>query len=42
MSDQWSEQRATLTEATREMYRRGLVGGVFGQHQPALDRLGRR
>ena len=30
MSDQWSEQRANLTEATREMYRRGLVGAYSG------------
>ena len=30
MSDQWAEQRATLTEATREMYRRGLVGAYSG------------
>ena len=30
MSDQWSEQRASLTEATREMYRRGLVGAYSG------------
>ena len=30
MSDQWSEQREELTEATREMYRRGLVGAYSG------------
>ena len=30
MPDQWSEQRANLTEATREMYRRGLVGAYSG------------
>lgn len=30
MSDQWCEQRANLTEATREMYRRGLVGAYSG------------
>ena len=30
MSDQWAEQRATLTEATREMYQRGLVGAYSG------------
>ncbi len=30
MSDQWAEQRANLTEATREMYRRGLVGAYSG------------
>ena len=30
MSDQWSEQRNDLTEATREMYRRGLVGAYSG------------
>ena len=30
MSDQWAEQRASLTEATREMYRRGLVGAYSG------------
>ena len=30
VSDQWAEQRASLTEATREMYRRGLVGAYSG------------
>ena len=30
MPDQWTEQRASLTEATREMYRRGLVGAYSG------------
>lgn len=30
MTDQWSEQRIELTEATREMYRRGLVGAYSG------------
>lgn len=30
MSDQWSEQRDELTEATREMFRRGLVGAYSG------------
>ena len=30
MSDQWAEQRAILTEATREMYQRGLVGAYSG------------
>ncbi len=30
MSDQWSEQRDELTEATREMYQRGLVGAYSG------------
>ena len=30
MSDQWSKQRDDLTEATREMYRRGLVGAYSG------------
>ena len=30
MSDQWAEQRASLTEATREMYQRGLVGAYSG------------
>ena len=30
MSDQWAEQRVELTEATREMYRRGLVGAYSG------------
>jgi len=30
VSDQWSEQRDELTEATREMYQRGLVGAYSG------------
>ena len=30
MPDQWAEQRQQLTEATREMYRRGLVGAYSG------------
>ena len=30
MSDQWAEQRDELTKATREMYRRGLVGAYSG------------
>ena len=30
MSDPWAEQRIELTEATREMYRRGLVGAYSG------------
>lgn len=28
--DQWAEQRQELTEATQEMYRRGLVGAYSG------------
>ena len=28
--DQWAKQRQELTEATREMYRRGLVGAYSG------------
>ena len=30
VAHQWSEQRRDLTEATREMYRRGLVGAYSG------------
>ena len=30
MSDEWAEQRRELTDATREMYRRGLVGAYSG------------
>lgn len=30
MPDQWAEQRQELTKATREMYRRGLVGAYSG------------
>ena len=30
MPDQWAEQRQELTEATQEMYRRGLVGAYSG------------
>ena len=30
MSDQWTQQRQELTDATREMYRRGLVGAYSG------------
>ena len=30
MPDQWAKQRQELTEATREMYRRGLVGAYSG------------
>ncbi len=40
MSDQWSEQRAELTEATREMYRRGLVGAYSGNTSLRLTASG--
>ena len=40
MSDQWSEQRANLTEATREMYRRGLVGAYSGNTSLRLTDAG--
>ena len=30
VQDQWAEQRRELTQATREMYRRGLVGAYSG------------
>ena len=37
MSEQWTEQRAELTEATREMYRRGLVGAYSGNTSLRLE-----
>ena len=40
MSDQWAEQRQTLTEATREMYRRGLVGAYSGNTSLRLSGTG--
>ena len=40
MSDQWSEQRDELTEATREMYRRGLVGAYSGNTSLRLTDAG--
>ena len=40
MSDQWAEQRLQLTEATREMYRRGLVGAYSGNTSLRLSGSG--
>ncbi|MCY4416884.1 MAG: class II aldolase/adducin family protein [Chloroflexi bacterium] len=40
MSDQWGEQRSQLTEATREMYRRGLVGAYSGNTSLRLSGSG--
>ena len=40
MPDQWSEQRQQLTEATREMYRRGLVGAYSGNTSMRLSGVG--
>ncbi len=40
MADQWSEQRSDLTEATREMYRRGLVGAYSGNTSLRLTDAG--
>ena len=40
MPDQWAEQRRELTEATREMYRRGLVGAYSGNTSLRLSGLG--
>ena len=40
MPDQWSEQRHQLTEATREMYRRGLVGAYSGNTSMRLSGVG--
>lgn len=40
MSEQWTEQRAELTEATREMYRRGLVGAYSGNTSLRLEGSG--
>jgi len=38
--DQWSEHRTNLTEATREMYRRGLVGAYSGNTSLRLTDAG--
>jgi len=38
--DQWAEQRQELTEATREMYRRGLVGAYSGNTSMRLSGSG--
>ena len=40
MADQWYEQRQHLTEATREMYRRGLVGAYSGNTSLRLTGAG--
>lgn len=40
MPEQWSEQRNDLTEATREMYRRGLVGAYSGNTSLRLTDAG--
>ena len=40
MTDQWAEQRRELTEATREMYRRGLVGAYSGNTSLRLSGTG--
>ena len=40
VSDQWAEQRQQLTEATREMYRRGLVGAYSGNTSLRLSGSG--
>ena len=40
MADQWAEQRQELTEATREMYRRGLVGAYSGNTSLRLAGVG--
>ena len=40
MPDQWAEQRKELTEATREMYRRGLVGAYSGNTSMRLSGSG--
>ena len=40
MIDQWSEERQELTEATREMYRRGLVGAYSGNTSLRLSGSG--
>ena len=40
MSDQWAEQRQQLTEATREMYRRNLVGAYSGNTSLRLSGSG--
>ncbi len=40
MADQWNEQRRELTEVTREMYRRGLVGAYSGNTSMRLTGAG--
>lgn len=40
MTDQWAEERRELTEATREMYRRGLVGAYSGNTSLRLTGTG--
>ena len=40
MVDQWSQQRRQLTAATREMYRRGLVGAYSGNTSLRLSGVG--
>ena len=40
MSDHWTEQRTELVEATREMYRRGLVGAYSGNTSLRLEGSG--
>ncbi len=40
MPDHWFEQRQQLTEATREMYRRGLVGAYSGNTSVRLSGAG--
>lgn len=40
VSDQWAAQRIELTEATREMYRRGLVGAYSGNTSRRLTGSG--
>lgn len=40
MPDQWGEQREELTQATREMYRRGLVGAYSGNTSIRLSGSG--
>ncbi len=40
MADQWAEQRQELTDATREMYRRGLVGAYSGNTSLRLSGSG--
>ena len=40
MSDHWTEQRTELVGATREMYRRGLVGAYSGNTSLRLEGSG--
>jgi L-fuculose-phosphate aldolase len=40
VADQWAEQRQELTDATREMYRRGLVGAYSGNTSLRLSGSG--